>query len=268
MSQTALLAPGAIASPPRNRPPSVKSGKHGISKSLKHAFSRRKKSSESTGSLRRTESDLDFDLPSQGSGSIGPESLLGSEHGDHPRLSEEAVVNSSPEPRYVHCKSLHIFPTQPSPPPLFYIHLPPPRFRVPSIPHSLTPSDPPSTFDIFFGAIRLPCTDTYPADSALSEAVLCPAGCPPDLRLHRHRVDALVRSPAPTSHHWSCHRLSHTQEKPSPLLPRPPTSAEARGLPYPFRPRQIQSRPCQLLPQLPSTLPLRHPLQTSSLEML
>jgi len=139
MSQTSLLPSSATTSPPQNRPPSVKSGKHGISKSLKHAFSRRKKSSRNTGSLRRTDSDLDFDVASQRSGSIGPESLLGSEQGDCPRPSEEAVLDSSPELRYVTCKSPHIYPAKPSfpynPPPKDYVCL---EFPTPYLPLSYT----------------------------------------------------------------------------------------------------------------------------------
>jgi len=195
MSQTSLLPPGTTASPPQNRPPSVMSGKHGISKSLKQAFSRRKKSSGNTGSLRRTDSDLDFDLASQRSGSIGPESVRGSEQGDRSRLSEEAMVDSSPELRYVTCKSPHICPAQPPLPPS-----PPKGLRASSIPHPLsTTSDLAYTFDVFSVPFICHALTLVSANSALSGADRHLAECPPDPRLHRHRCDALVRSPALTS---------------------------------------------------------------------
>jgi hypothetical protein len=98
MSQTSLLHPTSTPSP-QHRPPSLKSGKSAISKSLKHAFTRRKRNSGTQGTLPRTDSDLEHDVDSQHSGSIGPESLLGSDHTDQPPLPEEAVLDSSTEPR-------------------------------------------------------------------------------------------------------------------------------------------------------------------------
>jgi hypothetical protein len=95
MSQPSLLNPQSIPSP-QNRPASLKSGKQAISKSLKHAFSRRKRS---IASFRNGKNDSDLDLSSQRSGSIGPEDLL-SNDAPEIRLSEEVVLDSS-EPRYV-----------------------------------------------------------------------------------------------------------------------------------------------------------------------
>ena len=95
MSQPSLLHPQSTPSP-QNGPPSSKSGKQAISKSLKHAFSRRKRS---IASFRSGKDDSDLDLSSQRSGSIGPESLLNNEPPDV-RLSEDVVLDSS-ESRYV-----------------------------------------------------------------------------------------------------------------------------------------------------------------------
>src|SRR5271157_873212 len=67
MSEPSLLHPQSTPSP-QNRPSSVKSGKQAISKSLKHAFSRRKRS---MASFRSGKDDSDFDLSSQRSGSVG-----------------------------------------------------------------------------------------------------------------------------------------------------------------------------------------------------
>ena len=79
--------------PPQNRPPSTKSGKQALGKSLKHAFSRKR-----LGSLRMgSKNDSDLDLSSQRSGSIGPESFISNSDS---RFSDEAVLDSS-EPRYV-----------------------------------------------------------------------------------------------------------------------------------------------------------------------
>src|SRR5271170_3068744 len=101
MSQPSLLHPMSTT-PPQNRPPSTKSGKQALGKSLKHAFSRKR-----LGSLRMgSKNDSDVDLSSQRSGSIGPESFISSEHSDS-RFSEEAVLDSS-EPRYV---SHHLLPS-------------------------------------------------------------------------------------------------------------------------------------------------------------
>lgn len=92
MSQPSLLHPMPMT-PPQNRPPSTKSGKQALGKSLKHAFSRKR-----LGSLRMgSKNDSDLDLSSQRSGSIGPESFVSNSDS---RFSEEAVLDSS-EPRYV-----------------------------------------------------------------------------------------------------------------------------------------------------------------------
>ena len=93
MSQPSLLHPMSTT-PPQNRPPSTKSGKQALGKSLKHAFSRKRLS----GSLRMGKNDSDLDLSSQRSGSIGPESFISNDHHSDTRLSEEAVLDSS-EPR-------------------------------------------------------------------------------------------------------------------------------------------------------------------------
>jgi len=92
------------SSPQLNRRPSstkssVKSGTRSVSKSIKNAFSRRKRSP----ALRITgmNSNSDYDLPSQRSGSIGPESFM-SNHSiaeEEPRISEEAMLDGG-EPTY------------------------------------------------------------------------------------------------------------------------------------------------------------------------
>lgn len=93
MSQPSLLQ--AQSSSPTSRPASTKSEKKNLSKTLKHAFSRRKRS----GSLRVGNDELDLDGISQRSGSIGPESFLSNEHSiaEEPRMSEDVTI----EQRYI-----------------------------------------------------------------------------------------------------------------------------------------------------------------------
>ena len=102
MSEPSLLHPQSTPSP-QNQSPSSKSGKQAISKSLKHAFSRRKRS---IASFRSGKDGSDLDLSSQRSGSVGPESLL-SDEPPEVRLSEEVVLDSS-EARYVSNNALSV----------------------------------------------------------------------------------------------------------------------------------------------------------------
>jgi hypothetical protein len=92
MSQSSLLQ---AQSSPTSRPTSTKSGKQNLGKTLKHAFSRRKRS----GSLRVGNDEVDLDGTSQRSGSIGPESFLSNEHSitEEPRMSEDVTT----EQRYI-----------------------------------------------------------------------------------------------------------------------------------------------------------------------
>jgi hypothetical protein len=95
MSEPSLLHPQSVPSP-QNQSPSSKSGKQAISKSLKHAFSRRKRS---IASFRSGKDGSDLDLSSQRSGSVGPETFL-SDEPPEVRVSEEVVLDSS-QSRYV-----------------------------------------------------------------------------------------------------------------------------------------------------------------------
>jgi hypothetical protein len=92
MSQPSLLHTQTAPSP-TSRPTSTKSGKLG--KTLKHAFTRRKRS----GSLRIGQDEPDFDGFSERSDSIGPESFISNEQSiaEEPRMSEEVTTES----RYV-----------------------------------------------------------------------------------------------------------------------------------------------------------------------
>jgi hypothetical protein len=95
MSQPVLLHPQS--SPASTRSSSTKSSKPALAKTLKHAFTRRKRS----GSLRNGTGD-DFDISSQRSGSIGPESFMsGTSIPEEVQMSEEVVLNSH-EARYSH----------------------------------------------------------------------------------------------------------------------------------------------------------------------
>jgi len=64
-----LLQPDAGSHLQQNRPASIKSNKQPLSKSIKHAFSRRKRS----GSFRSGNGGSEADISSQRSGSVEPE---------------------------------------------------------------------------------------------------------------------------------------------------------------------------------------------------
>jgi hypothetical protein len=95
MSQPVL--PHPQSSPASTRASSTKSSKPALAKTLKHAFTRRKRS----GSLRNGTGD-DFDISSQRSGSIGPESFMSKTSiPEEAQMSEEVILNSH-EARYSH----------------------------------------------------------------------------------------------------------------------------------------------------------------------
>lgn len=93
MSQPSLLHPQSTP-PHQARPPSLKSGKPALGKSLKHAFSRRKRS----GSFRNGQEDSDYSISSQRSRSIGPETPMNNDPSET-RVSEEGSIDST-ELRY------------------------------------------------------------------------------------------------------------------------------------------------------------------------
>jgi len=80
---------------------SVKSSARSVSKSLKNAFTKRKGKSDSlrAAGLRN---GSDYDIASQRSGSIGPESFISNQSitEEEPRVSEEVMLDSG-DPTYV-----------------------------------------------------------------------------------------------------------------------------------------------------------------------
>ena len=106
MSQPSL-SPRQSTPPVQSGSPSLKSGKQTLGKSLKNAFSRRKRS----GSFRSGDNDSDYSVSSQRSRSIGPESFISNEPSET-RISEDAMLDSR-EYRYASRKGT-IFPHVPT----------------------------------------------------------------------------------------------------------------------------------------------------------
>jgi len=94
-------------SPQPNRRPSstkssVKSGARSVSKSLKNAFTKRKGGRSPSLRTAGLKNGSDYDIASQRSGSIGPESFISNQSitEEEPRVSEDVMLDSG-DPTYV-----------------------------------------------------------------------------------------------------------------------------------------------------------------------